>query len=301
MATNSTSRFEFDTGIDSTATRKGRNSLFPTPPRVSPKSPVHTSQKLTKREVTWPFRRKDDKVERPQPALRLNSSSSTLLPPAIPRVIAREPSDDFDLLPDYDDSDDDDTRAFRRSPATSNKKKMYRNAFSMSNLKKSCSNLAALKSKSKSTHSSLYHILDSLFLQVQSESNMISTPQVPASSTATREPTQDRRHHHPSPKSLSTSQSRCQRVTLLSHNHHRLHRLHHHSSNAAATAHHAPHSKRPKALQVPSPAQLPHPKTQPSPSSSTTSPLPPSPPLSPDATGVPHSALRAPPTHTTTH
>ncbi|XP_014559865.1 hypothetical protein COCVIDRAFT_23839 [Bipolaris victoriae FI3] len=152
VATNSTSRFEFDAGIDSTATRKGRNSLFPTPPRVSPKPPVHTSQKLTKREVTWPFRRKDDKLERPQPALRLNSSSSTLLPPAIPRVIAREPSDDFDLLPDYDDSDDDDddddTRAFRRSPATSNKKKMYRNAFSMSNLKKSCSNLAALKSKS---------------------------------------------------------------------------------------------------------------------------------------------------------
>ncbi|ENI02626.1 hypothetical protein COCC4DRAFT_25844 [Bipolaris maydis ATCC 48331] len=116
VAINNTSSFDFDAGIDSTVTRK----------------------------VVWPFRRKNDKADRPQPALRLSSSSSTLMPPARPCVIAREASDDFDLLPDYDDSDDD-TQAFRRSPGTSNKKKMYRSAFSMSNLKKSCSNLAALK------------------------------------------------------------------------------------------------------------------------------------------------------------
>ncbi|EMD67646.1 hypothetical protein COCSADRAFT_179262 [Bipolaris sorokiniana ND90Pr] len=102
VAINNTSSFDFDAGIDSTVTRK----------------------------VVWPFRRKNDKAAKPQPALRLNSSSSTLMPPARPCVIGHEASDDFDLLPDYDDSDDDDTQAFRRSPATSNKKKKYRNAFS---------------------------------------------------------------------------------------------------------------------------------------------------------------------------
>lgn len=210
------------------------------------------------------------------------------MPPARPCVIGHEASDDFDLLPDYDDSDDDDTQAFRRSPATSNKKKKYRNAFSMSNLRKSCSNLAALKNKGKSSHSSL-RLLCLSISKLQSQSNMKSTLQVPASSTATRSPIRDRLRHHQSLKFQSTSPSHYQPVTQLFHHHH------HRSPNVAATALHARRSKRPKEVQAPCPAQHPHPKTQTSRLSSNTSP----PPLSRLAAVPRHSAPHAQTSHKT--
>ncbi|EOA89285.1 uncharacterized protein SETTUDRAFT_37804 [Exserohilum turcica Et28A] len=85
---------------------------------------------------------KYDKLNKPLPALPLNSSSSTILAPVENKTAAREHNDDFDNLSDYDDDND------LESPQCPSTAKRTRTGGLETAKLKSYSSLATLRSKS---------------------------------------------------------------------------------------------------------------------------------------------------------
>jgi hypothetical protein len=166
-------------------------------------------------------------LDKPLPALPTGSwvPASVYLAPLKTRVTTtREPSDEFDCLPDYDDDDDDDsdTEISRNPYAAFGQKCIKGNAFSMPNIKKSCSNLKALASKSKLNSLFITFCLSvfSFFLYQASPKpsppNLThhNHPQAPGSSAVVVAPRSPVHHHrHPFPRSPSIFTARCPATT----------------------------------------------------------------------------------------
>lgn len=126
---------EYNAGIQGAITKK-RKSLV----RVSIRTPLTIpASRFFGRKYD-----KYDKLNKPLPALPLNSSSSTILAPVENKTAAREHNDDFDNLSDYDDDND------LESPQCPSTAKRTRTGGLETAKLKSYSSLATLRSKSKS-------------------------------------------------------------------------------------------------------------------------------------------------------